>query len=314
MKKAFIYTALALLAITTSCKKDDLGPAATNLDASSVVATARVGAVHLQWNTPDKANYKYVEVKYNHPGTKKEHTRLASVHADTILIDGLLRSYGEIEYRLTPVTAKGNRGTTVTVTAQCETVPAVKRVVDGSKTEIPLTIDAVWTDSNQNNDGQGLQGLIDNDPATFWHMIWGNGQTATAFPHFLVVKVPEPVSGAISFYWKGRDNNGINNPKRLRIWGSNTPFTGQTNQRNDFVNFQTTHAPVEIASVQSGMPETKAAEYNSATFIFDGSYQYLWVEFQEDRTANPFSAIATWKFFKYKVQTYDPETGETTEN
>lgn len=314
MKKAFIYTALALLAITTSCKKDDLGPAATNLDASSVVATARVGAVHLQWNTPDKANYKYVEVKYNHPGTKKEHTRLASVHADTILIDGLLRSYGEIEYRLTPVTAKGNRGTTVTVSAQCETVPAVKRVVDGSKTEIPLTAEKMWTDSSHpsGSDAGGMAALVDGNNTTYWHATWGSG--ATPFPHYVVVELPDAVSGAISFYWKGRDNQGMNNPKRLKVWGSNTPFSGQTNQRNDFVNFQSTHAPVEIASVQSGMPETKAAEYNSATFIFEGSYRYLWIEFQEERAGNNFMALAEWKFYKYKVQTYDPETGETTEN
>lgn len=312
MKKAFIYTALALLAITTSCKKDDLGPAATNLDASSVVATARVGAVHLQWNTPDKANYKYVEVKYNHPGTKKEHTRLASVHADTILIDGLLRSYGEIEYRLTPVTAKGNRGTTVTVTAQCETVPAVKRVVDGSKTEIVLTADKMWTDSHHVGDGDGVGALIDNNHNSYWHAKWGGG--ATPFPHYIVVELSEAVSGAISFYWKGRNTTGRDNPKRLKIWGSNTPFTGQTNQRNDFVNFRTTHAPVEIASVQSGMPETQGAEYNSATFIFDNAYKYLWIEFEEQRTNQPYMSLAEWKFFKYKVQTYDPETGETTEN
>lgn len=313
MKKAFIYTALALLAITTSCKKDDLGPAATNLDASSVVATARVGAVHLQWNTPDKANYKYVEVKYNHPGTKKEHTRLASVHADTILIDGLLRSYGEIEYRLTPVTAKGNRGTTVTVSAQCETVPAVKRVVDGSKTEIPLTADKVWTDSShQSNDadGGGMPALVDGRNDTYWHMAW-SGANNTPFPHYLVADLTTPVSGAISFYWRGRHNNGRNNPKKLELWGSNTEFTGQTNVPAGF-NLDN-HAPTLIGIV-SDMPSTQAVEFNSATFILTEPYRYIWVKFTEGYGSTNFSAIAEWKFFKYKVQTYDPETGETTEN
>ncbi|MDY3089552.1 MAG: DUF4959 domain-containing protein [Porphyromonas sp.] len=312
MKRLFIYSALALAAAFTSCKKDDLGPAATNLDANTFSATASAGAVKLQWAIPDNANYKYVEVKYNHPGTKKEHTRLASIHADTILIDGLLAAYGDIEYRLTPVTKTGNRGTTHKIVATCLPVPATTRVVDGTKEEITLTANKMWTDSNETSAGDngGMPALIDNNVGTFWHVRWSSD--VRTFPHHLVVELPEAISGAVSFYWKGRNNTGINNPKRLRILGFNEPFTGQTNVASGFnlANYQAT----EIASVQSGMPETQAAEYNSATFIFNGSYKYLWVEFQEERLGRNWIALAEWKFYKYQTETYNPETGETTRN
>ena len=309
MKRLFIYSALALATAFTSCKKDDLGPAATYLDSNTFSATAKEGAVKLQWAIPDNANYKYVEVKYNHPGTKKEHTRLASVHADTILIDGLLAAYGNIEYRLTPVTKTGNRGTTQKIVAQCLPVPAITRVIDTSKAEITLTANKMWTDSHQTNDGQGVAGLIDNNPATYWHMKWS---PATAFPHYLVVQVPEPVTGAISFYWKGRNNTNRQNPKKVEIWGSNTDFTGSTNAAEGFT--LDTHAPTLLGKVESGMPDTQAAEYNSGTFIFDGSYKYLWVKFVEGYNSPNFSAIAEWKFYKYQTETYNPETGETTRN
>lgn len=309
MKRLFIYSALALAAAFTSCKKDDLGPAATNLDASAIVATPSEGAVKLQWAIPDNANYRYVEVKYNHPGTKQEHTRLASVYADTILIDGLLAAYGDIEYHLTPVTKTGNRGTTHKIVATCLPVPATTRVIETSKTEITLNAEKMWTDSHHVGDGQGVAGLIDNNNNTYWHMKWSGG---TPFPHYLVVKLPEPITGAFSFYWKGRNIQNRNNPKRLKVWGSNTEFTGTTNEPSGF-NL-TAHNAVELASVQSGMPEAQGAEYSSTSFILNGSYQYLWVEFQEDRSGGQFSALAEWKFYKYQTETYNPETGETTRN
>lgn len=313
MKRLFIYSALALATAFTSCKKDDLGPAATNLDANTFSATASAGAVKLQWAIPDNANYKYVEVKYNHPGTKQEHTRLASVYADTILIDGLLAAYGDIEYRLTPVTKTGNRGTTHKIVATCLPVPATTRVVDGTKQEITLSASKIWADSHHEGDGGGPQALVDGRNDTYWHAKYGGG--ATPFPHYVVVELPEAASGAISFYWKGRNSGGRDNPKRLRILGSNTAFAGPTNARDAFVNFMSTQNPVEIASVQSGMPDTQAADYNSGTFIFDGSYKYLWIEFQEQRTAgHAYMALAEWKFYKYQTETYNPETGETTRN
>lgn len=308
MKRLFIYSALALATAFTSCKKDDLGPAATNLDSNTFQATAKEGAVKLQWAIPDNANYKYIEVKYNHPGTKKEHTRLASVHADTILIDGLLAAYGNIEYRLTPVTKTGNRGTTQKIVAQCLPVPATTRVIESSKAEITLTADKMWTDSNQENDGQGLPGLIDNNSNTFWHMKWSG---ATSFPHYLVVQMPEPVTGAISFYWKGRNHNNRNNPKKLEIWGSNKDFTGTTNQPAGFT--LETHEPTLLANVE-GMPNTQGGEYSSVPVVVNGSYKYLWVKFTEGHGSSEYSALAEWKFYKYQTETYNPETGETTRN
>lgn len=310
MKNLFIYSGLALALLFGSCQKEDLGPAASNLDASTIQVEERAGAVKLKWAIPDKANYKYIEVKYHHPKTKKEHMRLASIHSDNILIDGLLRSYGEIEYRLTPVTPKGARGTTHKVAATCLAVPAVKKVVPNSASQITLDANNMWTDSHHQGDGQGLPGLIDSDPGTYWHMKWGGD--ATIFPHYLVTKFSEPLSGAVSFYWKGRNNGNRNNPRKIEVWGSNTNFAGRTNNASDF-NLEN-HAAKLLATFE-GMPDGQAAEYTSPTILLEESYTHIWIKVvsAHGRSDNKHIALAEWKYFKHRVQIYDPETGQTTE-
>lgn len=309
MKNLFIYSGLALALLFNSCKKDDLGPAASNLDASTIQVEELVGAIKLKWSIPDNANYKYIEVKYHHPKTKKEHLRLASIHADTIRIDGLLRSYGDIEYRLTPVTAKGARGTTHKVSATCLALPAVKKVVPNSATQITLDASTMWTDSNQDGDGGGLPAIIDGQNNTYWHMKWNGG---SSFPHYLVTKFAEPISGAISFYWKGRDHNNKNNPKKIEVWGSNTAFTGSTNNTSDF-NLDNYSATL-LATIE-GMPDGKGAEYNSPAIILENSYTHIWIKVLSAHGSSDGKhiALSEWKYFKHKVQIYDPETGQTTE-
>lgn len=311
MKKLFIYSALLLGLVTTSCSKDDKGPAPTNLDATTLTHEAQEGAVVLKWTVPDDANYKYIEVKYTHPDTKKEHTRLASIHANSIKIDNLLKRFGAVEYKITPVSATGARGTTHTYSAECLAVPTTYRVVDNSATELRLTADDnnMWTDSHQEGDGTGLPALIDNVHTTYWHIKWS---PATPFPHYLVVKLPEAV-GSMSFFWKGRNSGGRNNPTKLKIYAGNVPFSGAMHNQ-DRALFQEYITKLKEIKEVSGMPNTQAAEYTSSPVIFpEEKYQYICFEILEGHNSTAFSALAEWKVYKHKVQTYNPETGESKE-
>lgn len=95
----------------TVARKRRYGPAARgNRSLFTHCRCRRKGAVKISWKIPGSANYEYIRVTYTHPGTGKEHIRLASVYADHIVIDGLLKRYGAIELKLMPVTAKGREG------------------------------------------------------------------------------------------------------------------------------------------------------------------------------------------------------------
>lgn len=308
MNKLFISAGLALAVVFSACKKEDLGPAPSNLDATTLTHEAEEGAVVLKWNVPDNASYKYIEVKYMHPDTKKEHTRLASIHATSIRIDNLLKRYGAIEYKLTPVGEGGARGTTHTYAAECLAVPTTYQVVENSATELRLTADDnnMWTDSHQDGDGTGLPALIDNVHTTYWHIKWS---PATTFPHYLVVKLPEAVS-SMSFYWKGRNNANRNNPTKIKVYAGNEPFTGAMHNQDRGLFQQYITKLKEIKEV-SGMPTAQAAEYTSSPMIFTGEkYQYVCFEILEGNNSTSWSALAEWKVFKHQIQTYNPETGE----
>lgn len=308
-----IFKSIVLLGISASllvgCKKEDLGPAAVNLDPSSISTEAKEGAIVIKWNVPDNANYNYIEVKYRIPGTTKDRVRLASVHSSSIEIDNLFKRYGTIEYSLTPVTKKGARGTTHKVSAECLALPSVTTIVPNSSTELTLTADDnnMWTDSHQTNDGGGLPAVIDKDPATFWHMKWS---PAAAFPHYLVVKLPEPVRG-IGFYWRGRNNANRNNPTVLNVYGLENPFTGAMHNQATSV-FQGAIAGLKIQKTVSGMPTAQAAEYTSEGIILDKPYQYICFEVTQGNNSTQWIALAEWKMFKHKLQVFDPETGKTT--
>lgn len=309
MNKLFICAGLAVAVLLSACKKEDLGSAPSNLDATTLSYEAQEGAVVLKWAVPDNAEYHYIEVLYKHPGTGKEHKRLASIHSSSITIDNLLKAYGPIEYKLTPVGKKGARGTTQTISAECLAKPIVRQVVGNSATQLTLNANEMWTDTNQTNDGHGLPGLIDGNNGTFWHMKWS---PASPFPHYLVVKLPENVGSAISFYWKGRNNQGRINPKTLEIYGSNTEFTGTTNNPADFS--EALYSDLHLIGTVTGMPDALAAEYTSSPIILNASYRYLWFKFKEGHNNTNFSAIAEWKIFKHQVEVYNPETGERTRN
>lgn len=323
MKKLLVYTVALLGGFLTSCQKDTtMGPAATNLDASTITHEAGEGTVTLKWETPKDANYKYIEVKYHHPKTNKQHLRLASKFSTSIQIDELLAAFGEIEYSLTPVTAGGKRGQTVLYKAQCNPLPKRREVVENTAVELPLTAEKMWTDTHHpsGNDAGGMAALIDGRNDTYWHMRWDT--PAREFPHYLVVELSEPITQAMSFYWKGRNNQNKQNPKKIAVFATNKPFVGTTNNPGDFDEskynlvrlFSTKNSAGQLVDFSfTGMSDEVAAEYTSPAKLFDGSYKYLWFKFEEGHNSPKWSAIAEWKIFKHKVREFDPETGETKE-
>ena len=88
------------------------------MDASTLSYEAKAGAVKLKWKIPENANYKYIKVTYTLPESGKECLRLASVYSDTILVDNLLKRYGDIVFTLQPCSADGNGGEICSITAQ----------------------------------------------------------------------------------------------------------------------------------------------------------------------------------------------------
>ena len=302
MKKIFLYVcASAWVCFTyTGCQKDDLGPLPVNIDASSLATESREGAVKISWKIPEAANYEYIRVTYQHPGTGKEHRRLASVYADHIVIDGLLKRYGPIAFKLVPVTARGREGEERTVTAEALALPKITKIVTQSKKQMTVDPTQIWA-SNPQDDHEGrVANLVDNDYNTILHFSWSNPKP---FPHYIVMKTPDPVR-TLSFFLKNRTNADNNNrPKSMNLWVSAT-FDGTTFRPADFE----AHKVAEFR----GMPKGSGSEVESSGYILPAEMQYVWFEVLEPHGSRQWFAVAEIKLYRYKMETFDPETGETT--
>lgn len=302
MKKIFLYACASAWVCFTyiGCQKDDLGPLPVNIDASSLATESREGAVKISWKIPEAANYEYIRVTYQHPGTGKEHRRLASVYADHIVIDNLLKRYGPIAFKLVPLTAWGREGEVRTVTAEALALPKITKIVTQSKKQMTVDPTQIWASNPQNDQEGRVANLVDNDYNTILHFSWSSPKP---FPHYIVMKMPDPVE-TVSFFLKNRTHaNNNNRPKSMNLWVS-AAFDGKTFHPADF----SAHKVAEFR----GMPQGSGTEIVSPGYILPSEMQYVWFEVIEPHGNQQWFSVAEIKLYRYKVEVYDPETGETT--
>lgn len=337
MNKVSKYSCLALAAMLafSACKKDDMGPAATNLDASTITATAGVGTVTLGWNIPEDANYQYIRVTYTHPETGKLHTRLASVHSNSIVIDDLMRRLGEIEFSLTPVTKQGAEGTTYKISATAEPLPITTSLKEKTQiafsTQQNATYNAtadVWASTSEARyaDGGGIAAMVDGDPATYLH---GSYSSPKAMPNYYVFDLKTQVY-AMDFKMLGRRGNPKDAPKQYDVYGVNT-FDGDAFLA-DYVGIETKNDAKLLLRVMDALPaesdRVAGVVYRAsvgsgdlvsgeAPFMFsaDGSLKYRYIIFKVNTTrgGSNFPTVGEMTIWNAKFQNYNPETGETTE-
>lgn len=286
-----------MLITATSCSNDDKGAAPTDIDSQSITYEAKPGAVKLHWDIPSNANYKYIKVTYTLPENGKKCLRLASVHADTVLIDNLLKRYGEIEFKLQPFTKEGVGGKIHTIKAEAAAANKVIKIVSVEK--IKITPAEVWTDSEQKGDGS-LAELVDGKNNTYFHMKWGG---ATPFPHYIVMDMKE-LTSAVRFSYLCRDHGNRDNPKTINVLGSDN-FDGE--------NFDPAAFNAESVELLDNLPDTKAASYESSTIVFPKPTRYIWFEVKASTSGKNWVALAEMTVSKVIREIYNPETGETTQ-
>lgn len=304
-----MYALVGVLGLTslTSCKDDDKGPAPTAIEASSFTTESSPGAVKISWTNPANANHKYVRVTFIHPETKKQIVRLASIHADYILIDGLLGRYGEIAFTLTPVSKTGVEGKSHTVSAAAQPLPKTIKVNLQSEKAQTFVADgegkSVWVSTLQVGEGS-LAELFDGNPNTYYHGQWSNGGNGP-MPHYIVLKLEQPTR-AFKIFMKARHNKAADAPKTFNFLVSNT--FSEENVKNP-----SQHNAVKVAEYASGPANTNGSEWNSPVVQLDEPFVYVWIEIHTLHSGKNWPTLAELRAWTYKLNSFDPETGETVE-
>ncbi len=304
MKKNFLYILSGVLGLLLliGCSDDEKFPPPTPLDANTIVSEAKPGSITLKWAIPEDANYKYIKITYTLPETGKECMRLASVYSDSLVVDNLLKRYGDIEFTLQPCSEDGKGGDTYKIVAQAG---AAQKTIKLESTNKPFQMtgkDDAWSDHPETSEGS-LPALFDgitDQGGNFFHLSWSQ---ATPFPHYIVFDLKENAS-AFRFSYYGRNNANRDNPKEMDILVS-----------NDFENtpeYYANETGTRLIASLSGLPDAKNAHYESANLTSETSFRYVWFKIKSATSGQNWVALGEMSVFRTKKSIYDPETGETT--
>lgn len=171
----------------------------------------------------------------------------------------------------------------------------------GNCSEISFTLntDNLTSNAPAATDGGGIAALLDNTTTTFFHSAYsGNGTNPNTY-HNLQVDLGEGITAnAIQFGFTTRNGNSNNNPRTIRIWGSNDKNTYE-----------------EITVINSGLPTTQAASYESRTIAAVKAYRYF--RFDIEKTNNnalygeyPFFSLSEFNFKAYNITAKEGKSNE----
>lgn len=175
----------------------------------------------LKWEKPTDASILFVRVDYAHPQTGEKRMRVASVHTDSLRVDGLLKRDGEYTFSVKPVSPTGAMGGETIISATADPVLPVYTPFTAPVLLDVSMLSANASDSGDNGDFSGnaeghLINLIDGNIKTFYATAW---RTSVAMPHWLQIDLPEAVEG-VSFSLVTR-HNFVSSPGLTEILVSN---------------------------------------------------------------------------------------------
>ena len=182
---------------------------------SDISYEARPGQIFLQWDAGER-NFEYIRITFHDPLTGFDNVRMASAYGDTILIPDTRAKFGTYTFTFQTVSSTGHTSAKQTITAVSLPAPpvAIFEIHD-----VTITADMLYTNAQEPSEGP-LAGLVDGNPATFFHSRWSGA--AINEMHFFQVNLPEAISGDILWEIVTRPGgNGDGDPMRMQIEASN---------------------------------------------------------------------------------------------
>lgn len=294
MKNIFLYVGITAAVLLSSCNKDESSlPLPTPLNSETVKAEERPGAILFKWDIPEDADYYCVSVNYKLPDQDKLYTRMASIYSDTLLIDGLLKRYGELDFTFQTFNKDMKGGEKFTIKAQSGA--ALKTItLTGEEESIALTQEQVFTDNIDPT--TSIADMLDGNVSTAFVSDWA---APGPMPRYIVMDLKKEVQ-AFGFSYTTRQHSNKDHPKVINVYASKT-FDGA---------FDPSKATL-ITTIKSGLPEGSAETYNSPSLIIDGDpCSVIWLEIMETVSNNLWVSLSEISVKEYKTSIIDPEAND----
>lgn len=285
LMRNILYTMLlAVFALVACTKKEERVVIPQNI--SQPVVTLFEGAVEMRWDMPAlPTDYLYVQLTYTHPKTGKHFEKKISSYADSVLVDDMLAKDGEYTFTFQTFSETGHAHPDVYTIAA--TALQVQPKVTNKVEKISLTAGNLSTNAQEPSEGP-IADLVDGKLDTFFHSTWS--KDIPPAPHYIDIRLPEPVDEFEFTTYYRRKAYGSNTPKEVTILGSNDSETWET---------ITSYTDLGGSGVE---------KYNSPRIKTDKLYRNL--RYQCDQTsggANPYFELAELEIRKCWTEVYDPE-------
>lgn len=147
--------------------------------------------------------------------------------------------------------------------------------------EIPLTEDMLYT-NKPSQVGDDLSHMLDNDPSTVFHTVYGTAYDASVMP-YITITLNEPVN-ILKFYYMTR-NFGNYNPMVLNLYVA-----------DDGADWKLVKS---FSSTNDGLPlDPAGAEFTSPAIDLGGSYKYIKLEQTASEYHNNHMVFAEFRLYE----------------
>lgn len=291
MKNIYLYIGFIAILILSSCNKEESSlPLPTSLNPETIKAESRPGAIMFKWNIPENADYYYVSVNYKLPDQNNTFTRLASIYTDTLLIDGLLNRYGNLDFTFQTFNKDFKGGESFNIKAQAGKAPKTLTLT-GEDYNLKLLPEQVFTDNIDPT--TSIADMLDGNISTAFVSDW---QSPGPMPRYVVIDLKKDVQ-AFGFSYTTRKHENRDHPKVINVYASKS-FDGVFDPSNATL----------IKTISTGLPEGSAEIYNSPSLIINGDpCSIIWLEIVETVSNNLWVSLSEISVKEYGTIVIDPE-------
>lgn len=184
-----------------------------------------------------------------------------------------------LTFKVAPSYVETVRGSTITIqSSQNPNYVSSFRVEQDKKVwespiAVPLTVDMLSANATQNNDGQGLPGLVDGNVATYYHTLW-SGAAPGGKLHYVQMNLNEPLQFLRFEYDSRNSGSGDGDVTRVGIWVSETGA-------NDDAAWE------KASTVYFPLPRGRGQRTSANVAVLDKPYKYIRFTPEARRNANP---------------------------
>lgn len=250
----------------------------------AITSEALPGQIKLKWSVPADKNYYFLRVSYFDPLTKKDVSRLASAHVDSMLVDNTRKRFGEYEFKFQTFNCKNEGSEIQIVKAVSGAAPATEQIV--SERKVALTANQLSLNAAP-VEGQ-VADLIDGNLNTYVNTPWQGADMAKA-PFYLEVVLKEPLQNLkIGYSMPASKATG---PKQVKVLVSD--------DGNEWR---------ELANIASGLVTGKGETWTSELMKSETPFKYIrWIIELSTSGGKYAWNMSEFALYDVKLDIYDPE-------